>query len=265
MTARRRDNRTVLLPRDDVGSGPAVVLLHAGITDRRMWAEHLAPLADASLRAVALDLPGFGEAEPGAGADAPWLDVLDTMDSLGIERAVLVGNSYGGAVAQRVAYLAPARVAALVLVSSPAPLLDPSPELAAAWAAEEAALERRDIDAAVEAVVEAWTLSDAKPELRRAIADMQRRAFDLQAALQGAEEADDPLGEEALLLASFTAPVLVVTGARDFSDFDAAAEVLAEVLPDARRVTLEDAGHLAPLEQPVAFREVMLDFLAALP
>jgi microcompartment protein CcmK/EutM len=41
------DNRRVLLPHDEVGAGPAVVLLHAGIADRTMWSEHLRPIADA--------------------------------------------------------------------------------------------------------------------------------------------------------------------------------------------------------------------------
>ncbi len=56
-----------LLPHDELGSGPALVLLHAGIADRRMWSEHLAPLAEAGYRAIAIDLPGFGEAPPGTG------------------------------------------------------------------------------------------------------------------------------------------------------------------------------------------------------
>ena len=52
----------MLLPHDDVGAGPAVVLLHAGIADRTMWREQLGPIADAGHRVVALDRPGFGEA-----------------------------------------------------------------------------------------------------------------------------------------------------------------------------------------------------------
>jgi pimeloyl-ACP methyl ester carboxylesterase len=50
----------VTLPHDEAGSGPAVVLLHAGVADRTMWSEHLEHLADAGYRAVAMDLPGFG-------------------------------------------------------------------------------------------------------------------------------------------------------------------------------------------------------------
>ena len=91
------------LPHDEGGSGPAVVLLHAGIADRSMWAEHLQPLAAAGYRAVAVGLPGFGDVMPAEGEQAPWTDVLQTMDDLSIEQAALVGNSFGGAVALRVA------------------------------------------------------------------------------------------------------------------------------------------------------------------
>src|SRR5215212_4490121 len=152
------------LPHDAIGSGPVVVFLHAGVCDRRMWEEVLPGVAAAGFRAIAPDLPGFGEA-PVAPESAPWLDVLQTMDALDVDRAALVGNSFGGAVALRAALVAPARVSALVLVSPPPPELLPSPELQAAWAAENAALEQGDVDGAVSAVVEAWTLADAPAAL----------------------------------------------------------------------------------------------------
>src|SRR4051794_37350178 len=81
-----------------------------------MWAEHLQPTAGAGFRVIAPELPGLGEARP---SSAPWEDVLATMDELGIEQAALVGNSFGGAVALRVAAVAPERVTALGLVSAP--------------------------------------------------------------------------------------------------------------------------------------------------
>jgi 3-oxoadipate enol-lactonase len=123
----------VILPHDEAGSGPALLLLHAGVADRTMWAEHLEPLAEAGFRAVAPDLPGFGEAPVAPGEQAAWLDVLRTMDELSIERATLVGSSFGGAVALRMAHVSPARVSALALASAPPPDLEPSPQLAAAW------------------------------------------------------------------------------------------------------------------------------------
>jgi len=187
----------MILPSDDVrgeatGPGSAVVLLHAGIADRTMWAQHLRPLADAGYRAIAMDLPNFGEAV----ADSeltPWSDVLETMDALGVDRAALVGNSFGGAVALSVAVIAPRRVGALVLVSAPPPGLEPSPELTAAWEAEESALERDDLDGAVAAVVDAWTQPDAPPELRDQVARMQRRALELQTAAGEMGELEDPV------------------------------------------------------------------------
>jgi pimeloyl-ACP methyl ester carboxylesterase len=73
-----------MLPLDDEGTGEAVVLTRAGVADRTMWREHLGWLADAGFRAIAVDLPGFGEAPVEPGPQAPW-------------------NSFGAAVAMRVA------------------------------------------------------------------------------------------------------------------------------------------------------------------
>ena len=145
------------LPFQEAGSGPAVILLHAGITDHGMWSAQIEPLADAGLRVIAPDLPGFGNA-PGRQLDEPWIAVLDTMDAAEIATAALVGCSFGGAVAQRIAVLAPERVSALGLISAPAPGMDPSPQLLAAFEAEESAMEAGDIDGAVQAVLDAWLL-----------------------------------------------------------------------------------------------------------
>jgi len=245
-----------VLPHDDLGDGPAVVLLHAGIADRTMWAEHLPALAGAGLRAVALDLPGFGEAPIEPGEQAPWADVLRAMDALSIERATLVGNSLGGAVALRVAVLAPERVTSLVLVSAPAPGLEPSPQLRAAWEAEESALERGDLDAAAGAVAGAWTV----PELRERVAAMQRRAYGLGI---GADyvEAPDPLDGDPDAVARLRMPALVAVGEHDMRDFHDAADALVRALPDSRRAVIAGAGHLAPLETPEAFRALLLEFL----
>jgi pimeloyl-ACP methyl ester carboxylesterase len=248
------------LPHDEAGAGPPVVLLHAGVADRGMWEEQLPQIAAGGFRAIAMDLPGFGEA-PVAPESAPWLDVLETMDALEVDRAAVVGNSFGGIVALRVAVVAPERVTALALVSALAPDLPPSAELEAAWEAENAALDRGDIDAAVDAVVEAWTLPDAPPELRERVAAMQRRAIEVQLAAGEEDEAPDPIEDARAQLPSLTMPALVVAGERDKIDFRSGAEQLAAQLGAARHVVLAGAGHLAPLERPAAFRELLLDFL----
>jgi pimeloyl-ACP methyl ester carboxylesterase len=257
----------VILPGDERGSGAALVLLHAGIADRRIWADLLDPLAEAGARVFAPDLPGFGDTSVPAAPSAPWRDVLDTLDAHGIERFVLAGNSFGGSVAKRVAVLAPDRVAGLALISAP-PEDDqePSPELQAVWEAEEEALEREDLDAAVAAVVEAWTLRDAPAPQRELVAQMQRRAFELQLAAGEQEWAPDPLEQDRDALARFDAPVLVAHGEHEMPDFPAAAQELVATLPRARLEVIAGAGHLAPLERPDAVLELLAGLLAeALP
>ena len=252
-----------MLPHDDIGIGQAIVLLHAGIADRTMWSAHLDPLAAAGHRVVAVDMPGFGEAEVPPGEQAPWNDVLETMAALDTGPAALVGNSFGAAVALRMAVVAPAAVRALALISVPPPDLDPSPELEAVWDAEAAALERGDIDAAVEAVVSAWVQPDAPPAMRARVAEMQRRAFGLQADAGEVSEAPDPLERDLGLLARVEAPVVVAAGERDMPEFREGAERLARALPDARLKLIEGAGHLAPLETPERIRALVLGFLDA--
>lgn len=250
-----------MLPHDELGTGPAVVLLHAGVADRTMWTEHLQPLAEAGYRAIAVDLPGYGEAAIEPGEQAAWLDVLAAMDGLEIERATLVGSSFGAQVALRSAFVAPGRVTAMALFSADAPALEPSPELKVIWEREESALKRGDIDAAVASVVESWTLPGASAELREGVAAMQRRAFELQAQARGITDAPDPVEEDPDVLYGLEVPTLVASGEHDLSDFRRGAEELARVLPRAQLAVIEDAGHLAPLEQPAAFRRLLLDFL----
>ena len=250
-----------VLPHDEAGSGPTVVLLHAGIADRTMWSEHLEPLAEVGYRVVALDLAGFGEAPVTTGESAPWIDVLATMDTMEIHYAALVGNSFGGAVALRAAVVAPERVSALALISAPAPGVEPSEELQAAWAGEENALERGELDEAVNAVIDAWTLAGAPAELRERIAAMQRRAYELQGNAEEVSEADDPVDQDPDALSGLRMPALIAVGAEDRLEFRQGAELLAATMPNARLEVIEGAGHLAPLETPERFRELLLGFL----
>lgn len=250
-----------MLPYDEAGAGTPVVLVHAGIADRSMWREHLPWLAEAGCRAIAPDLPGFGEAAVKEGPQAPWQDLLETMQGLGVERGVLVAVSFGAAVALRAAAVAPPSTSALVLISPPPLNEDPSPALSAAWDAEEAALGRGDIEGAVAAVVEAWLQPEAPAALRERVATMQRRAFELQAAAPDVRPAADPLERDPGLLAKVEVPVLAAAGEHDMPDFKRGAEELAAMFPRGRHVTFHNAGHLPPLEAPQEFRTALLDFL----
>lgn len=224
-----------------------------------MWSEHLQWLAGAGFRAIAPDLPGFGDAPVGE-VQSPWEDVLRTLRELGLARATIVGNSFGAAVALRVATVAPAAVSALMLVSPPPLDLEPSPQLSAAWEAEEAALERSDIDGAVTAVLDAW-LPRAPAALRDRVGAMQRRALERQMSEPEAREADDPLERDPAILERLEFPVLATAGEADMPDFKAGAEEIASRMPQGQLSIIKGAGHLAPLETPAQFRDLLVDFL----
>lgn len=246
------------LPYSERGEGPPVLLLHAGVADRRMWDEHLEPLAAPGHRVLAPDLPGFGEAGPPQGPVAHWDDVVETMDALGIERAGIVGCSFGAQVALRVAAVHPQRVSSLALFSiSAIPEPDPSPELLAAWEAEEAAVEVGEFERAAEAAASSWVAPGAPPEVRERVARMQRENYARHASEQ-AEFAPDPLEEDPGLLAAIACPVLLAAGERDMADFRDAVAELAAKLADASTTELTGCGHLAPLEAPEEFRRLVL-------
>ena len=89
---------------------------------------------------------------------------------------------------------------------------------------------------------------------------MQRRAFELKAGA-APEEIPDFLEERPELLAGLEIPTLVAAGEHDMVDFTAGAEAMAATIPHARHAVIAGAGHLAPLERPETFRELLTDFL----
>jgi len=113
-------------------------LLHSSVCDRRMWDPQWPVLAAAGYRVVRCDFRGFGDSPV---ADRPYGDagdVMDLLDHLGIERAALVGSSYGGQVALDVAATRPDAVTALVLLCSALPGHPPGPALRSFAEREEA-------------------------------------------------------------------------------------------------------------------------------
>lgn len=241
---------------DEAGTGPAVILLHSFVCDRRMWDPQMPVLAEAGYRAVRCDLRGFGETPM---PDRPYdnaRDVADLLDLLGIERAALVGSSGGGRVALEVAARWPRRVISLALLCTALTGHESGAELKAFGEREDALLEAGDVAGATELNVDTWLGPHADGATRDAVRRMQRHAFEVQLAAVEFE----PVRVEADL-AAVTAPSLLVTGDHDFADFRSIAAHLARRLPDARRLDLAWAGHLPSLERPEAVNPVLVDFL----
>lgn len=117
--------RTRVLTAGEDARGAPVVMIHGVGGWAENWREVMAPIAASGRRAIAVDLPGFGESEaPGrvrhfGPADAFYpAFVLALLDVLAIEQAHLMGSSMGGAVAYMAAVTAPHRTRSLVLAAS---------------------------------------------------------------------------------------------------------------------------------------------------
>lgn len=116
---------TPLLATDVVGDGPAVLLLHGQPGSGTDWDAVICQLRD-DCTVVTVDRPGYGRtAAAAAGFEANAAAAVATLERLGIDRAVLVGHSWGGGVALAAAERHPEQVNGVVLVSSIAPGIAP--------------------------------------------------------------------------------------------------------------------------------------------
>jgi pimeloyl-ACP methyl ester carboxylesterase len=254
---------------ETAGSGDPIVLVHAGVADRRMWDPQWAAFS-AFGRVIRYDARGYGETLPPSGPWAHHGDLLELLEELGVGRAHVVGASMGAGVAVEAALARPSAVASLLLVAPGGALLGEGGEsLRAVWHDEVAALDRGDLDAAVEVNLRAWvdgpsrTPDAVDPGVRAFVGRMQRDAFELpEWDPAGAPEAE--LAPPAVMrLGEIACPTLVVVGELDQpATFEAASRVANEV-PDARLVLWPDVAHLPSLERPADFERLALEFLAS--
>ena len=244
------------LAHDVAGEGPALVLLHSGVCDRRMWDAQWPALIEAGYRVVRCDFRGFGGTPAADGPCNDAEDVLDLLDALGMGRAALIASSYGGRVALEIAARWPDRVSAMALLCSALPGHEPTAERHSFNEREEALLEAGDIAAAVELGVETLLGPDADDAAREAVRQMQRHAFEVQLA---AEEFEPVTAD--FELSAVQAPCLVVSGGHDMADFRQIAALLAGRLTDAQQAELPWAGHLPSMERPSAVTDLLVGFL----
>ncbi|MFJ4569556.1 alpha/beta fold hydrolase [Streptomyces caelestis] len=205
---------------------PPVVLLHARGADGADWAEIAPALAAGPRRVYAPDLRGHGRSDwPGGYAyEAMRDDVLAFLGALGIARADVVGHSLGGAVAYSLAQHSPRLVRRLVLEDVPAPFpLDPPRPPA----------ERPGGDLPYD-----WAMILAT--------DQQRNA-------------PDPVWWDHM--GRITMPTLLIGGGPTSLIPQEQIAALAELLPDARRVTI-GAGHLVHEARPEEFLAAVGEFLS---
>ena len=257
LSRRHGYRRRMILSHDTTGSGPAVLLLHAGVADSRMWDPQRAPLARQH-RVIRCDLRGYGDtpltSEPFDNAG----DVRALLGSLGERPVAIVGASSGGNVALQVASQWPELVSHLVLLNS-AFALPATRSLQRFARREDALLEAGDIEGATELNVATWLGPDADDDARELVRTMQRHAFQVQ--LGAGEDIHQEAGP-AIDLEAISAHTLIVSGGQDLDHFRAVANHLAGRIPGAKHTQLGWAGHLPNLERPDEVTALVTEFLA---
>jgi 3-oxoadipate enol-lactonase len=231
---------------------PDVVLVHAGGVDGRMW-RPLTERLGKRFRLHVPDLRGHGSTPLPPGEYADVDDLVRMLDQLKIDRAIVVGASFGGWVSLQLATVAPERVSALALLAGTlADSEEWSPELEAFRAEEDALVEAGDVEGAVALGLRTWVREPAIADL---VAEMSRAAFEHQIGVEAAAR-EDPVD-----LSAIAVPTLAVSGGLDFPDFARFADQIAAEVPGAERAEIEDAGHLIALERPDATAAILAPWL----
>src|SRR5829696_5003213 len=237
--------------------GPSIVLLHAGVCDRRSWREVGELLARDGCDVVAYDRRGFGEVPPADAAFRHVDDVLAVIEAVSPGApAWLGGSSMGGGVALDAALADPERVAGLVLLA-PTISGDPEPDEATVIAATnglaeaiDAAWTAQDLEACNRLEIRLWLDGPGEPEGRVGGAPREL-AFEMNHIVlaNGESELDGASGlDAASRLDEVSAPAIVASGELDVPlELQRSAE-LAASLPNAIYHALPGRAHLPYLE-----------------
>jgi 3-oxoadipate enol-lactonase len=256
---------------ESAGSGPPVVLLHAGVADSRMWDGQMESLSP-RYRVIRYDLRGYGRSTLPGGPYSHADDLAVVLDTLGLDRVALVGCSMGGNAELQFAVEHPERIGALVMVGSGLDDHEWSSAMDSTEEEEEAAFERGDENGAVDVNLRTWIDGPGRgpdavdPQVRERAAEMLRTSFRTQHEAYSRDpepgpsrKLDPPAGAR---LAEIGVPTLVLAGTEDVPDILVIARRLAEEIPNAELRLIDDAAHLPNMERPEEFDEIVLGFLA---
>jgi 3-oxoadipate enol-lactonase len=259
------DSQGVKIAYEIRGDGESLVLVHGLAYDRYGWGRFPDLLAQ-RFRVVLIDNRGVGESDAPEGPYAVAqmaADVIAVLDHAGIERTNLFGVSLGGYIAQEVALTHPERLAKLVLASTAPGGLKAHPMPAAGLEAF-GKYPTMDRDAGLRLMVENSLgehgvrdvpgLADEIFAYRLAHAP-SLAAWQAQAYAGATFDAYDRV-------CSIQAPTLVVQGGADNVVDPRNAELLGELIPNARVEIVPDRGHLLVWEDSERVAELVTEFLS---
>jgi pimeloyl-ACP methyl ester carboxylesterase len=235
------------------GTGDAVLLIHAGVTDRRGW-QHLTERLAPSHRVIAYDQRGFGDTTYTPEPYSRVADAIAVLDAAGADRVAVVGCSMGGGVAIDLALEHPERVSRLVLIGAwpngatwPHSYPEPIEGLVRKL---DAAEEAGDVDEVNR--LEAWLWLDGPTAPEGRVGGPARELFlDMNGQALRAEDPGETLASEPPAwdrLDRIAVPTLSMVGELDLPDHVTIAGETADRIPGARFVRLPDVAHVPHLE-----------------
>ena len=247
------------------GKGPALVFLHAGVADKRMWRDQMSAFAD-RYRVVAYDRRGFGETRYKPETFSHMQDLRAVLDGLGIEQANLVGCSQGGRFAVDFTLAYPKRVSKLVLVAPAiggAPQPDELPDdidnlLQQAEQAEDQ--KHYDLVNRIEAHMWLDGPRSADGRVPGSARDLFLRMniIPLKSPSPGKDEAAKDSFKR---LKQIEAPTLLIWGDLDFPHLQERCALLGKRIKGAQSALMPGTAHLPNLEQPKKFNALVEAFL----
>ncbi|MEU9101086.1 alpha/beta hydrolase [Streptomyces sp. NPDC048361] len=228
---------------DTGGEGIPLVLLHPGVSASAVWDAIVPPLSERH-RVIRYDVRGFGRSPAPTEQYTPAGDLLTVLDHFGVERAVLVGSSMGGATALSFTLDAPERVAGLALFC-PGVTGDPALQSGELLSDIGALAQKGDMEALVALGLRTWGAAGT--------GDDPEAAAQLRAAIPGwfnnlghqipDPDAFDRLGEIGV-------PCLVALGEHDHPLVIRSNEAVAARIPGSRLVRLPGSDHFPSLRDP---------------
>lgn len=240
--------------------GLPVVLLHAFPMSAAMWEPQLAALKDYHL--ILPDLRGFGT----TALSTPWFiehavdDLFETLSSISIEKAVLVGLSMGGYVALRAVEKNPSRVKALVLCDTRAEA--DTNEGKAKRAAAVDFVRTRGVAAFLDPFLADALSTKTKTDKPKVVEFLKGVALKASAdAVMAALAALASRGDMTAALPGIKVPAAVLVGSQDKITPLPLSELMRSRIPGAELHIVPDAGHFSNAENPEAFNERLVSFL----
>ena len=247
------------------GEVPALVLVHGIGADGRMFGPVIERLAGMA-RIIVWDLPGYGGRALDGPLAFPGLAAMLTsdLDAMGVGRAVVLGHSIGGMVAQELAASFPSRVRALILSAT-----------TTVFGSRDGSFQREFVKARLGPLDAGMTMPEmatefaprlvgsgaapeAAPAIIRLMAEVPEATF--RAAIQCLVTFNRRAEFERIV-----APTLLIAGDEDTNAPLKAMIRMAELLPGARLEVLPGTGHLAPLECGERYADIVRRFLVELP